>query len=416
MLLGCIADDFTGATDIASLLSREGMRVVQTIGVPDFAINDADAVVVALKSRTAPVDQAVSESLKALRWLQAKGCAQYFLKICSTFDSTPKGNIGPVMDALMSELGTTMAVVCPAFPENGRTVYQGHLFVGNRLLSESGMENHPLTPMSDSSLLRLLQPQTRQKVGLVEHSKVLAGPVALKRALDEASAAGCGAIVVDAITQNDMFTIGEACADVLLITGGSGVALGIPENFRRAGRLSENRQSDEMPKDAGRTAMIAGSCSEATRTQVKEWLAHAPGYRINPEQVMAGVDVVADAAQWAQGQRGDFLIYSTASPEEVRRVQAGFSAALVSERLEQTLADIAGKLAGSGCKRFVIAGGETSGAVVRKLGVKALRIGPSIAPGVPWTYSVAEPFVSLVLKSGNFGGPRFFADALALIK
>lgn len=416
MLLGCIADDFTGATDIASLLSRGGMRVVQTIGIPDSPIEGADAVVVALKSRTAPVDWSVSQSVGAFRWLRAQGCQQYYFKICSTFDSTAEGNIGPVMDALMGELGAKVTVVCPAFPENGRTVYQGHLFVGNKLLSESGMENHPLTPMKDSHLARLLQSQTKHKVGLIEHGTVIKGAAELRRALEEALLSGFGAIVVDAITQDDIFVIGEACADMALITGGSGLALGISENFRRSGLLTGRQSTVEMPKDAGPTVLIAGSCSSATRTQVKEWIAKAPGFRVDPVKVMAGEDVVGQAVQWARTQTMDFLIYSTASPEEVRQSQTLFSTAVVSDKVEKTLADIAGMLAGIGYKRFVIAGGETSGAVVQKMGVKALRIGSSIAPGVPWTYSISEPHVSLALKSGNFGGPRFFEDALALIK
>lgn len=413
MLLGCIADDFTGASDLASLLARGGMRVVQTIGIPDVVVDDADAVVVALKSRTAPVDQAVGESLAALRRLRVLGCRQYFFKICSTFDSTAEGNIGPVMEALMAELGAPLTVVCPAFPGNARTVYRGHLFVGDRLLSESGMENHPLTPMRDSNLVRLLQPQTRLRVGLVTHDRVSRGPAELKHALDEAARAGLGAVVVDAVSEADLRTIAEAAHDLPLLTGASGLSIGIPENFRRAGLLHPAPTDPEFRMAEGRTAMIAGSCSAATLAQVERWLARAPGFRIDPAAVMAGDNIVGAALDWAGRQPGDFMIYSTAAPGDVRAIQARHPAAAVGEEIEQTLADIAAGLADAGLRRFVVAGGETSGAVVRKLGIRALRVGPSIAPGVPWMQSLHEPRISLALKSGNFGGPQFFEDALA---
>lgn len=414
MLLGCIADDFTGATDLASLLTRGGMRVIQTMGVPDQPVGDADAIVVALKSRTAPVEIAVSQSLAALRWLRAGGCSQYFFKICSTFDSTPQGNIGPVMEALMAELGATLTVVCPAFPENARSVYRGHLFVGDRLLSESGMENHPLTPMRDSNLVRLLQPQTRLRVGLVNHDVVSRGPGELKRALMEAAEAGYGAIIVDALSETDLRTIAETAEDLPLLTGGSGLSIGIPDNFRRAGLLCNRAPGAAFLMPKGQTAMIAGSCSAATQTQVRQWLSHAPGHRIDPARVMDGHDEVGAALEWALRQTTNFMIYSTATPEEVRTIQNRYPAQAVGEKLEQALACIASGLADAGLRRFVIAGGETSGAVAQKLGIKALRIGPSIAPGVPWTQSLHEPHIWLALKSGNFGGPRFFEDAIAI--
>lgn len=416
MLLGCIADDFTGATDLASLLTRGGMRVVQTIGVPEQPVGDADAVVVALKSRTAPVDQAVSQSLSALRWLKALGCCQYFFKICSTFDSTPQGNIGPVMEALMAELGARLTVVCPAFPENARTVYKGHLFVGDRLLSESGMENHPLTPMKDSNLIRLLQPQTRLRVGLVSHERVASGATDLRHALSEAAGTGHGAVIVDALTETDLRTIAEAAEELPLLTGGSGLSIGITENFRRAGLLRFGSIDPAFRMPAGRTAVIAGSCSTATRTQVEQWLSHSPGYRIDPSRLMASDDIVSAALEWADKQSSDFMIYSTASPDAVQKIQNQYPAQAIGEKLEQALSSIAARLADSGIRRFIVAGGETSGAVVQKLGIKALRIGPSIAPGVPWTQSLHEPHISLALKSGNFGGPRFFKDAIAIAK
>ena len=320
MLLGCIADDFTGGTDLASTLATAGMRAVQTIGVPDDKIDDADAVIVALKSRTAPREQAVAESVAALRWLQAQGCRQFFFKYCSTFDSTPAGNIGPVIDALMDALDVPFTIACPAFPENGRTVYLGHLFVGDQLLSDSSMKDHPLTPMTDANLVRVLQPQTRHRVSLIAHGTVAAGAVAIENAC---TSTGSGIAIVDALAAADLHAIGRACAGLRLVTGGSGVAVGLPENFRLAGLLKRHDADTALPQIDGPAAIIAGSCSAATNAQVAHWLKQRPGYRIDVRRLLAGDDIVGEALAWArkQGPQTPVLLYATSTPDEVRAVQ-----------------------------------------------------------------------------------------------
>ncbi len=411
MLLGCIADDFTGGTDLASTLAANGMRAVQTIGVPDASIDDADAVIVALKSRTAPREQAIIESVAALRWLQAQGCRQFFFKYCSTFDSTPAGNIGPVIDALMAELDAPFTIACPAFPENGRTVYLGHLFVGDQLLSDSSMKDHPLTPMTDANLVRVLQPQTRHRVSLIAHRTVAAGEAAIKTACANA---GNGIAIVDAITAADLHAIGRACAGQPLVTGGSGVAVGLPENFRLAGLLQRHDADTALPQIDGTAAIIAGSCSAATNAQVAHWLKQRPGYRVDVHRLLAGADVVSDALAWVRNQESQtpVLVYATSAPDEVRAVQEQSGVEWASTQIEQALAEIAWTLAQKGTRKFVIAGGETSGAVVKRLGIRALRIGPAIDPGVPWTSSIGGNPVALALKSGNFGTVDFFEKAL----
>lgn len=414
MLLGCIADDFTGGTDLASMLASGGMRTVQTIGVPEGRIDSADAVVIALKSRTAPPAQAVAESLAALRWLQAQGCRQFFFKYCSTFDSTPAGNIGPVTDALMDALGLSFTIACPAYPENGRTVYRGHLFVGNQLLSDSGMKDHPLTPMTDASLMRVLQAQTRQQVGLIAHDTVVSGAPGILDACKTAAAAGTGIAIVDAVSMADLRAIGKACAGLPLLTGGSGIALGLPDNFRHSGELPERTAAATLPRIDGAAAIIAGSCSSATNAQVARWLETKPGFRVDVRRLLAGADVVGEALDWQRrhAHRDPVLIYATSTPEDVRAVQSESGAGDAGQQIEGALAEIAARLAQSGTRKFIIAGGETSGAVVKRLGVRALRIGPVIDPGVPWTCSVAAQPLALALKSGNFGTVDFFEKAL----
>lgn len=418
MLLGCIADDFTGGTDLASMLASGGMRAVQTIGVPEGRIDSADAVVVALKSRTVPPQQAVAESLAALRWLQAQGCRQFFFKYCSTFDSTPAGNIGPVIDALMQALELSFTIACPAYPENGRTVYRGHLFVGNQLLSDSGMKDHPLTPMTDANLLRVLQAQTRQRVGLIGHDTVTSGAKAILDACKTANTSGTGIAIVDAITTADLHAIGKACAELPLVTGGSGIALGLPDNFRRSGELPERATAAALPRIDGPAAIIAGSCSTATNAQVARWLETRPGFRVDVRRLLAGADIVGEALDWQrqQSQRGPVLVYATSTPDEVRAVQSEAGAEQAGQQVETALAEIAAGLAQTGTRKFVVAGGETSGAVVKRLGIRALRIGPAIDPGVPWTCSVAAQPLALALKSGNFGSVDFFEKALSRLQ
>ncbi|CAE6869797.1 3-oxo-tetronate kinase [Paraburkholderia aspalathi] len=420
-LLGCIADDFTGATDLANMLVRGGMRTVQTIGVP--ASNDAvqaDALVVALKSRTIPAADAVAQSLAALDWLRAQGCRQFFFKYCSTFDSTDAGNIGPVTDALLDALSaevgaTAFTIACPAFPENGRTIYRGYLFVGDTLLNESGMENHPLTPMRDANLVRVLQRQTGSKVGLVRYDTVAKGVSSVRDSLDALRGDGVRIAIADAVSDADLYVLGEACADLTLITGGSGVALGLPANFRRAGLLAEGNDAAQLPRVEGLSAVLAGSASKATNAQVAVWRETRPAFRIDPLAAARGEPVIEQALAFAQpylDKAEPVLIYAIASPDEVKAVQRELGVNEAGHLVESALASIARGLRERGVRKFVVAGGETSGAVVQALDVRTLRIGAQIDPGVPATATTDADPLALALKSGNFGTTDFFDKAL----
>jgi len=419
MLLGCIADDFTGATDLANNLVRAGMRTVQTIDVPDATLKiDADAVVVALKSRTIDPADAVAQSLAALDRLRAMGCRQFYFKYCSTFDSTDRGNIGPVAEALMQALGTDFTIACPAFPAAGRTIFRGHLFVGDQLLSDSGMRDHPLTPMTDANLVRVLQRQTSRKVGLLRYDTLAAGVDATSEAIARLRADGVGIAIVDATSDADLMTMGEAFAALPLVTAGSGVAIGLPQNFRRAGLLPAEPPAPALPQVPGPAVVLSGSCSQATLGQVEQWRARYPAYRIDPMRLARGEGVVAEAvafAREAQAKGGTALVYASAAPDEVRAVQQQFGRDAAGSMIESAFADVARAMRASGTRRFVVAGGETAGAVVQALEVKALRIGPQIDPGVPWTETVGDEPAAITLKSGNFGAPDFFAKALALL-
>ncbi|MCG5260851.1 four-carbon acid sugar kinase family protein [Cupriavidus gilardii] len=439
-LLGCIADDFTGATDLANMLVKSGMRTVQTIGVPPSAAPlQADAIVVALKSRTIPAADAIAQSLAALAWLREQGCRQFFFKYCSTFDSTDAGNIGPVAEALLDALGQQpgFSIACPAFPENGRTVFRGHLFVGDALLSESGMQHHPLTPMRDANLVRVLQRQTTAKVGLIRYDTIAAGAAAVRETIAQLRAEGVRLAIADALSDRDLHVLGEACADLPLVTGGSGMALGLPANFRRAGLLAERTDAAQLPRIEGYAAVLAGSASQATNAQVAAWRgvgmnsgtnsgtssgtnsgpnspAHArPSFRIDPLAVARGEAVVEQALTFARSHLPEpVLIYATATPDEVRHVQQALGVTEAGQLVEATLAAIARGLREMGVRKFVVAGGETSGAVVQALEVKSLQIGAQIDPGVPATATIdAEP-LGLALKSGNFGAVDFFSKAL----
>ena len=423
VLLGAIADDFTGATDLCNTLVRRGMRTVQLIDVPaqDAKVVDAEALVVALKSRTIPAAEAVEKSLAALAWLRQAGARQILFKYCSTFDSTDSGNIGPVAEALMEALGTDFTLFCPAFPEAGRTIYHGYLFVGDVLLSESGMRYHPLTPMRDPSLVRVLQRQTCGKVGLVPEYDVARGPEAISDAFASLRQAGFRHAIVDAIEDHDLEAIGEAAADFLLITGGSGIALGLPENFRRRGLLGDGVAADALPPVAGAAAVLSGSCSEATRAQVAHMRERGPVFTIDPVAAAAGRNIAEEALAWAMPRLGDrpVLISATAPPQQVAAIQQAVGRERAGALVEGILAGIARGLVARGVRRLVIAGGETAGAVVQALGVTGLRIGRQIDPGVPWTVSlpgnVEEPALALALKSGNFGAPDFFLRAFSVL-
>jgi uncharacterized protein YgbK (DUF1537 family) len=419
LLLGCIADDLTGATDLANTLVRQGMRTVQVIGVPDAdaPLPDADAIVVALKSRTIPAAEAVAMSRAALERLRTAGARQFFFKYCSTFDSTDQGNIGPVADALLADLGESFTIACPAFPENQRTIYLGHLFVGRVLLSDSSMRTHPLTPMTDANLVRVLGRQTKAKVDLVPFAVVSQGPQAVAAEFARLRAAGVAHAVVDAVEDRHLLDIGTACAELKLVTGGSGIALGLPENFRRQGLLSTTGTADALPKVAGKEAVIAGSCSAATLLQIEQMKRTRPAFAIDPVALAADEGLAGRAIAWARERlaNGPVLIYASAPPDEVARIQQTLGRERAGELIEHALAEIAAGLVAAGGRRLVVAGGETSGAVVQRLGAKALRIGPQIDPGVPWTVSIGEPALALALKSGNFGTPDFFTKAFAML-
>jgi len=415
-LLGCIADDFTGATDLANMLVRGGMRTVQSIGIPgadDAEGLAADAIVIALKSRTLPVAEAIDESLAALTWLRERGCQQIFFKYCSTFDSTAAGNIGQVSEALLKALDSDFTLACPAFPENGRTIFRGHLFVQDQLLNESGMQHHPLTPMTDANLVRVLQAQTSLGVGLLRYDSVAQGVDAVRAKMAELRAQGVGMAIADALSDADLYTLGAACADLPLLTGGSGLALGLPDNFRRAGQLRDFDVST-LPQVPGGEVVLAGSASIATNGQVAAWLeAGRPALRIDPLALAAGEPVVARALAFARDTANTVLIYATNSADEVKAVQQQLGAGRAGALVENALGEIARGLREQGVRRFVIAGGETSGAVVKALEVTLLQIGAQIDPGVPATLSSGAEPLALALKSGNFGGRDFFAKALA---
>ncbi|KPX30668.1 HopAN1 protein [Pseudomonas coronafaciens pv. garcae] len=414
-LLGCIADDFTGATDLANMLVRGGMRTVQSIGIPSVEMAaglDADAIVIALKSRTTPSAEAVAESLAALEWLRERGCEQIFFKYCSTFDSTAAGNIGQVSEALLEQLGSDFTLACPAFPENGRTIFRGHLFVQDQLLSESGMQNHPLTPMTDANLVRVLQAQTTHKVGLLRYDTIAKGVESVRGKIAELRAEGVSMAIADALSDADLYTLGEACADLPLLTGGSGLALGLPGNFRKAGKLRDIDAAKQIAISGGEV-VLAGSASVATNGQVAAWLeANRPALRINPLDLAAGKPVVEQALAFARDAAQTVLIYATSTPDEVKAVQKELGVERSGAMVEAALGEIAKGLFDAGVRRFVVAGGETSGAVVQALGVQLLQIGAQIDPGVPATVSSGSEPLALALKSGNFGARDFFAKAL----
>lgn len=423
MLLGCIADDFTGATDLANNLVRAGMRVVQVIGVPVRPLDtDADALVVTLKSRTAPRNEAVAQSLDALKWLQAHGAQQIYFKYCSTFDSTAQGNIGPVTEALMAALATSesagFTIATPAFPDNQRTVFNGHLFVGDVLLSESGMQNHPLTPMTDSNLVRVLQAQCRRKVGLIDYKVVAKGEAAIRTRIGELQGQGVSVAIVDAISNDDLLRLGPALKGMPLVTAASGVAIGLPANFG----ITPSIAAATLPKATGWQAALSGSCSPATNRQVQTFVqAGGPAFRMDPMQIAAGVDVAAQALSWASPllRRGQVLIYSTADANAVKLVQGQLGVHRAGAMLENALATVAQGLVELGVRQLVVAGGETSGACVQALNITQMKIGPQIDPGVPWCYAHAhvapEVDLHLALKSGNFGADDFFTKAFSLL-
>lgn len=419
IVLGCIADDFTGATDLANNLVRSGMRVVQTIDVPGGPLDtQADAVVVALKSRTVAPEDAVARSLAALAWLQSQGARQIYFKYCSTFDSTARGNIGPVTEALMQALGTDFTVATPAFPHNQRTVFKGYLFTGDVLLSEGGMQNHPLTPMTDPNLVRVLQAQTKRRVGLIDHRVVAQGPEAISQRIAALRADGVGMAIIDAVSNDDLVRMGPAMKALPLVTAGSGLAIGLAPNFG----IAPSSTAARLPPATGLKAIISGSCSVATNAQVRHFIdSGGAAFAVDPMQIAGDADVVGQALRWADGQLEGrpVLIYSTATPDDVKAIQDKLGVDRAGALVEGTMAAIAHGLVEHGVRQLVVAGGETSGACVQALGIRQMRIGPQIDPGVPWCHAqspAAPQGLHITLKSGNFGTPDFFTKSLAMIE
>ncbi len=420
-VLGCIADDFTGATDLAALLARSGARVKLHINVPDVApaTTDTDTAIeiIALKCRTIDPDLAVEQCLQAFDWLSARGAKHFFWKYCSTFDSTAKGNIGPVAEALMARLDTKQTIYCPAFPENGRSIFMGNLYVGQQPLAESPMRDHPLTPMHDSNLMRLLEPQVKNSVGLVDRLCVARGSDAIAKELQQLQRDGVSHVVTDAVADDDLYAIAEASYQLPLLTGGSALAMPLPELYAKAGWLSITNTSPHKESVDNSAVILSGSCSAMTRQQVAHYLISNPGYQLDPIKLAA--DGCDDVQSWLleQSLNTTPLLYATAEPDAVAEAQRQLGTEKAGELLENALAQLAVTAREQGRRRFVVAGGESSGAVTQALGVSQLDIGAEIAPGVPWTYCASNNSrIALSLKSGNFGAITFFNDALAALK
>jgi uncharacterized protein YgbK (DUF1537 family) len=418
LLLGCIGDDFTGSTDLAGFLVASGMRTIQLTGLPEekHDMEGVDAAVISLKSRTQETAAAVTDSLRALEWLRSYGCRQYYFKYCSTFDSTEKGNIGPVADALLDALGESFTIACPALPVNGRTVYNGYLFVNGVPLNESGMQHHPLTPMNDANLVRVLGRQTLGKVGLVGQTIVSLGAEAIRKRYADLAASHRYAIV-DTLSTEDLFAIGHASDELKLLTGGSGLAVGLADNFEKKGLFAKAPQAARVDRIEGDSLILSGSCSRATLEQVAVFKERHPALKLDPLALHRGSQTSGQAMQWFEDHRhrGPLMVYATDHPEAVRRCQEELGSGRAGSLVEQAFADIARAAATLGVTRFIVAGGETSGAVVQALGIKAIRIGPQIAPGVPVTQALGGKPLLLALKSGNFGDRDFFAKALSLM-
>jgi 3-dehydrotetronate 4-kinase len=418
--LGCIADDYTGASDLANTLTRAGLRTVQTIGIPadDLALPEVDAVVVSLKSRSIEASLAVSRSRSAETWLRGRGAGHVLFKICSTFDSTDKGNIGPVMDALRADSGDTIVLVTPAFPETGRTVYQGNLFVGAVPLNESPLKDHPLNPMHDSNLVRVLAKQSRSKIGLVELAVVARGADAVRKRLADLAVQGVGAAIIDAVFDRDLETIGAVALDHRVSVGASGIGLGLARAL--AGTKPRAADGPSGAPVGGPAACLAGSCSQATLGQIASAEKVMPVLHLDPERTVSGQDEARRAVAWAKDRLkdGPVLIASSTTPDQVAALQAHHGRDAAGHAIEQAMADIAEGLVQAGVRRLVVAGGETSGAVVDRLKIPGFLVGDEIAAGVPVLRSVGAEAgeMLLALKSGNFGGPAFFSDALSLMR
>ncbi len=417
--LGCIADDVTGATDMANMLVRGGLRAVQSFGVPetDDFTDECDAVVVALKSRSIPAEEATALALRSLHALQTIGAQRFFFKYCSTFDSTPQGNIGPVAEALMNELCVEQTLFCPALPENGRTVYCGHLFVHGKLLNESGMERHPLNPMTDANLVRVLQNQSTQKVGILPASAIDRGVEGIQERLEALRRDGVALVISDAINDEQLEQLADALANHTLVTGGSGIGYWLAKAWRKQGSVPPNANAVDSPQVEGMSAVLSGSCSDTTQRQINHFRSRFPSFKIDTARLSNRESAAEDAASWAEQRlsQGPVLIYSDPEAVERRHAEVDAGNTSIAESVERAMGEIAKRLVACGVRRLIVAGGETSGAVVRALGILAVRIGPQIDPGIPWTETLAEPRMALALKSGNFGTDDFFEKALEML-
>ncbi|MDP9810390.1 uncharacterized protein YgbK (DUF1537 family) [Rhizobium tibeticum] len=423
ILLGSIADDYTGASDLANTLTKNGLSTVQTVGIPDpsLALPDVDAIVVSLKIRSVAAMEAVAAATQAERWLRERGAAHVLYKICSTFDSTDAGNIGPVTDALGKAAGNDVVLVTPAFPETGRTVYLGHLFVGGQPLNESPLKDHPLNPMLDANLVRVMARQSRGTVGLVDLATVSAGAGAVKARLEALRAEGATAAIADAICERDLETLGQVALQAPVSTGASGLGLGLARALTRSGRVSSATAAtaDAIRPVGGLSAIVSGSCSKATLRQLDVAERSMPILRLDPERLLAGPDAIAEAISWA-GERisaSPVIIAASSTPDVVSRLQSQYGREASGHAIETATATIAAELVARGVRRLVVAGGETSGATVDRLAIPAFQIGPEIAPGVPVLRTVGnkQGDMLLALKSGNFGGEDFFMEALAVM-
>jgi len=417
--LGCIADDFTGATDLANMLVKGGLKTIQLLGTPrkSDVVPSVDAVIIALKTRTIPVEEAIEQSLRALNWLKSAGAEKFFFKYCSTFDSTDDGNIGPVIDALMADLETPFTIACPAFPETERTIFKGHLFVGDKLLSDSPMRYHPLTPMTDSNLVSTLSRQTSQKVGLVQYTDILGGPSEIRKAFDQLRKEDVAIAITDVLNDEHLYFLGEAVKDFKLITGGSGIALGLPSQLKSRNNHKEKITAHKLPKVLGKELILSGSCSEMTLAQVNEFSKKYRTLKLNPIELAESNSSLDNAVDWVIQAKGEepILVYASAPPDAVNEAQKRLGRDLASSTVENALAKIASAAVQNGFRRIVVAGGETAGAVVSNLGIKGIMIGEQIDPGVPTTVSIGNPSIGLVLKSGNFGSADFFEKALKVM-
>ncbi len=426
-ILGCIADDLTGAADLANNLVRAGMRVILAIDAPaGQAPPDADAVVVALKSRSIPAPEALAQSLQSCRWLRHQGVRQIYFKICSTFDSTPKGNIGPVIEALMEELDCAFSVVAPAFPDNDRTVYKGHLFVGDVLLSESGMRSHPLNPMTDANLVRFLELQlhgaNQRKTGLIDYASVAVSADAIRARITALRMAGVSIAIADTLNNDDLYRLAAALREDPMVTASSGLAIALPAQWG----FKASRATAQLPPAQGRRAIVSGSCSAAANAQVLHFLeGGGSAFSLDPTRLAKDAGALIEQALtwarqcWSRDTSQPLLVYSTSPPEAVKAAHQRLGAARCGELIEHALAAITRALVFQGAGQLVVAGGETAGVCIRALEIKQMRIGPQIDPGVPWCYAAAPHLplghLHLALKSGNFGSGNFFTKAFSVL-